>query len=339
MRDDCETDPFPEWLGGDVSRVTIAGDRVAVADAASLRVLESDGTLRWEASRTASAVGEVLGTKDVVVATDGSGAVAWDAVNGDQIWRTSDQPVLAAEEMIITCAEDEVRGLEPSSGSARWKIAASCGPTALHGSTAVMIANDPEVDGGQELIVFDVLDGRIVTRRAFEDGVDDQVGAFSGVLATKDRFLVAGTQADVVVIDATGIEQARLSSVEGHPAGVVDGVVVLTTHDLVAGVDGHDRSELWSLPTNPSATWAVTPAAVLRLDGPTGELSRIDARIGQVLWSTQVGSSATLAATATGSGPLYVRTLLAELLIDLESGAIISWSSTPPAVDEERRAG
>ncbi len=334
QRDDCRTESFPEWLGGDVAQAMPVEEGVVVSDGAFLRSFGSDGLPRWETS--AAPGSQLLATSDVVVTSDGSGTVARDATSGDRRWNSSGHPIVAAEGVVITCEDDQVRGLDAASGVERWTAAAPCGPAAVSGTTVAMVFIDREVDGGHELVMFDIVDGRIATQRDLEDGVDDRVAAYSGVLAFGSRFVVAGTQANLVVLDTTGTELERVPSVEGHPIGVADGVAVLATHDTVTGVDLRDGAELWSEPTNAWMSWAVADSAVLVLDGPTGELSRIDVRRGQPTWSTQAGSSTGLAASTGSSGVLYVQTVLALLLIDQDSGEVISWSRTPPAVDEVR---
>lgn len=337
QRDDCRTDAFPEWLGTDVAQVLSAEDGVVVSDGSSLRSFEPDGTPRWE---TAAASGsDLLATADVVLTSDGSATVAWDDESGERRWGASGHPILAAQEMVITCTDDGMRGLDAVTGRERWSAAVPCGPAAINGTTVALVVVDPEVDGGHELVMLDLLEGEVVTRRDLDDGVADRVAAFSGVLAAGDRFVVAGTQADLVLLDQAGIELQRVSSVEGHPVGVADGVAVLATHDTVTGVSSGDGTELWSSPTNASMSWVVAGSAVLVLDGPTGELTRIDARTAQPTWTTQVGSSTALAASTGGSDALYTKTVLALLVMDQDSGEVVSWSPTPPPVDDARTVG
>lgn len=333
QRDDCRTESFLESLGGDVAQIVPVGDGVVVSDGAFLRSFGPDG-LRWETSAASGT--QLVATSDVVVTPDGSGAVARDATNGDRLWGSSGHPILAAEGVVITCEGEQVSGRDAASGVEHWTMAAPCGPAAVSGTTVAMVVLDREIDGGHDLVMFDILDGKIAAQRDLEDGVDDRVAAFTGVLASGSRFVVAGTQADVVALDTTGSEVQRVSSVEGHAIGVADNVAVLATHDRVTGVDLGDGTELWSQPTDPSMSWAVAGSAVLVLDGPTGQLSRIDARTGQPTWNTHAGSSTGLAASAGSSGVLYVQTVLAMLLIEQDSGEIITWSRTPPAVDEAR---
>lgn len=333
-RDDCRTESFPHWLGGHVAEIMTAENGVVVSDGATLRSFDSDGLLQWE---TAAAWGsQLVGTSEVVVTPDESGVVARDFMSGDRLWSSPGYPILAAEGVVATCDDDQIRGLDATSGVERWTVSAPCGPAATTGTTVAMVVNDQAVDGGHQLMMFDILDGEVAVQRALEDGVDDRVAAFSGVLASGSRFVVAGTQADMVVLDTAGTEVQRVSSVEGHLVGVTDNVAVLTTHDTVTGVDLDGGKALWTQSTGPSMSWALAGSAVLVLDGPAGELSRVDAQTGQPTWSTRVGSSTGLAASTGSSGLIYAQTVLTLLLIDEGSGEIISWSSTPPEADEVR---
>lgn len=332
-RDDCRTEPFPGWLGGDPARVVLGEDGVVVSDGSGLRSFDPDGGVRWEMATSSG--GELLATSGVVVTSDGSGASGWDAVSGERRWRTSGYPIAAGGGVVVTCTEDEtIRGLEAVSGVERWTAAVPCGPAAVSGTTVAVVAADPEVDGGHELVLLDLATGQVALRRDLDDGVDDRVAAFSGVLADDDRFVVSGTQADLVVLDTAGTELVRVPSVEGHPVGVADGVVVLASHNRVTGAATDDGTELWSLPTDPAMAWAVAGSAVLLLDGPTGALSHIDARTGQSTWTTPVGVSTTLAAAGGTDGPLYIKTVLALLVVNHDTGNILSWTHTPPDADD-----
>lgn len=135
-----------------------------------------------------------------------------------------------------------------------------------------------------------------------------------------------------MVLDPSGTELLRLP-LQGDPLGVAADVVVLDGPGGLTAIDLADGEVLWTRAHDPSVQVAFAGDALVELHRPSGELSRLDLGTGEPIWSTDVGRSAGLDAAGTRDS-LYVRTALAILAIDPDTGSIDWWQHVPPPIDD-----
>ena len=201
------------------------------------------------------------------------------------------------------------------------------GASVLH-ALIVTPADDRAVDGGYELIGVDLPTGYIFERRALSDGIDDQVSGFEGAVAVGERIIVAGAQADLVVLGTNGDELLRQPDGIGEPIGAASGLAILASSDLLAAVDPISGLVMWSSPQYSRRSVAVAGGDLWALDPAGSNLSRLDAASGNPLWTTPIGTT-TGFAVAVDDSTVYVATTLAVIALDTATGDPLWWHHIP----------
>ena len=114
-------------------------------------------------------------------------------------------------------------------------------------------------------------------------------------------------------LDLAGNELLRRPQLRGAPVGAIDDIVIVADHQGTTAVDLADGSELWSRADLVATELVVTGDALLGLDGPGGQLERIDPRDGTTRWTADIGVTTGFDA-AMVDGTVHVTTSLASAL-------------------------
>jgi len=263
-------------------------------------------------------------------------AVAVDVSSGAEAWRTPGWIAAADSEAVYLCRGMDSNGLsavDAASGDDLWETGLGCQSLVIHDELLTVVGIDPNVDGGNRLLVVKAATGGVVADEPFFDGIDDQVEAFDGAIAVGPNTVTSGPQANLVVLTADGTEVDRQVDVLAAPLGSADGVAVLGSYDRLVGYDVGQQTVLWSLDIDAYALASVRDGSVWTLDCEGGEVSRLDAQTGQALWSTSIGATTSFAAAEAG-GTAYILTTQALIAIDNETGAWL-WAEHRPYMDRE----
>lgn len=338
----CQHEPcdagqaWPDGLGGPSPAVVAAGDNVVVAGQQTAG-FSGDGDLVWR--RDDVPANRLHASDGVVVVSDGGrSTVALAADSGETLWQQAGSPRVAAEGLVLQCTDnaERLRALDVRTGTLRWSAEVACGPVAMGSDSVVMVTPDRDVDGGLRLVVVDAQTGQVRLDRPLDDGVDDRVGAYDGVLVADGRIIVGGAQGDLVVLEPDGTEVLRLPQVRGTPIAALGDVVVVVDHRGATGVDVADGHALWERADLTATDLETTGDILLGVDGPAAQLERIDPRDGTAQWSADVGVTTDIDA-AMLDDTLHVATALAHLRIDPASGRLESWTPLPRATASDSR--
>lgn len=328
--DDCRATVVD---GGNVfvGQVAAVGTAVAVADESGLDAYGSSGELLTEVPGVIS--GEVLAIGEgVVVRNDrGGAAIAVDLLSGAEIWRTTGWVAATDENTVYLCRGQDSDGLsavDAVGGVDLWETGLACQPLVVHGQLLTVIGHDPNVDGGNRLVVVDAATGGVVLDEAIFDGIDDQVNGFDGAVAVGSNTVTSGPQANLVILAEDGTELAREPDGLGVPMGEAGGLAILGSHDQLVGYDVAERSELWALGIDAFSSVSVDDGSIWMLDRAGGEVSRLDPRTGVALWTTSVGATTSID-VGGDDGTGYILTTQALIAVDNETGAV-RWSVHRP---------
>lgn len=330
-RETCTAaDAWPDWLATGArtaidrttSTVVVAGEQTSA--------FALDGALAW--TRDDLATGWLHTSGDVAIVSEGAvTTTALDAETGQGLWEAPGGPLGMSGDRVLLCGDDggpRLRALDARSRAPGWSVETMCGPAAVAPGSVVLVNPDLDVDGGHRLVVLDPRTGTVEVDRALDDGVDDRVAAYDAVVAQEDRIVVSGAESDLVVLAPDGTERRRFPDVRGTAVGIIGDVVVVGDHLGVAGVDLVDGQEAWRRDDLPVTALVTVGDVLLGLDGPGGQLERIDPRSGRTSWSSPVGRTATFDAVLV-DGTLHVATSMAHLRLERASGAIHGWTPLP----------
>ncbi|MCP3995871.1 MAG: PQQ-binding-like beta-propeller repeat protein [bacterium] len=325
-RSDCRTYDvkFPGWQGD--ADIALFDDGVVLAGASATYSVSADGPIRWD--RSERLYGLVVVAGDRLVAFDGSATFGLDVSSGAQLWRFAGQPLATDDYAAYVCRGDILTAVDIVTGAEQWTAAVPCGFMVPTGDIATMVGGDRDVDGGYELVRIDLPGGDVIERRPFNDGVDDQVTGFDGALAVGDRILVAGTQAELVVLGMHGDELVRQPNGIGRPIGSAAGLAILVSHARVVAVDPINGEVMWSSPDYTRGSVAVSGGALWTLDADAGTVSRFDAESGTPMWTAPVGTTSGFAVVADES-TVFVATSLAVVALDASTGDLLWWHHIP----------
>ncbi len=325
-RNDCRSgDASSAGWFGDLDIVPVA-QGVVLANATATWTVTSDGPHRWDRTGRLSELAVVAA--DGLVAFDGSQTVAFDLESGAERWRAEGYPVAIDDYAAYVCREDVLTAVRVGTGTEVWSADLPCEFMVPTGDIATIIGGDRAVDGGYELVGVDLPTGYIFERRAFDDGVDDRVTGFEGAVAVDDQIVVAGGQADLVVLDMHGEELVRHPNGVGTPIGTASGLAILVSHDRVAAVDPISGEFMWSSSRYTRGSVAVAGGGLWGLEIDGGRLSRLDAESGNPLWTAPIGMTAGFAVAANES-TVFVATSLAVGALDAATGESLWWQHIP----------
>lgn len=321
---------WPDSFNGLPATVRASGDTVMVAleQAAGF---DAHGALKWTHDGVRS--GWLFIGDEVAVGSDGGiGTVAMDPSSGDTLWEREGFPLGATDGVVLLCVGDDagISGVDEATGHVRWSADVACGSADVGAGAAAVVAPDPDVDGGQRLVVLDPQTGEVAVDLPVDDGVDDQVAAYGDVLLDADRIILGGPQGDLVVLGLDGTELLRVTDVRGAPIGVIGNSVILADHQATTSVDMNDGQVAWRRDGLVAADVVIAGDLLLGLDGPGGQLERIDPVDGTTQWTSNIGITTRVDATLQ-AGALHVATSLALIRLDTATGQIDTWAALPPA--------
>nr|MDJ0498448.1 PQQ-binding-like beta-propeller repeat protein [Acidimicrobiia bacterium] len=328
-RQDCRTGEPPDWLAPYIeTTVTSTGQAVVARDGATFVVETASGNVLDQPTYP----GPLLGSSNGVdIVWDGRQTIALDPPTGAEIW--SDEGYMAGlgGDKVLLCRGNDsetIVAVTASDGAEVWSTYGPCELTAVGEELITIVAHDRAVDGGHELVLLDASTGEQLVRRVLDDGSDDQVAGFDGIVAAGDRVVVSGQQANLVILGRNGEELVRGPSGQGTPIGFARGVVVLAGYATTRGVDPSTGETLWSSSEFAPPDVQVAGDAVWRLDSNEGTVSRLDPRTGEAEWSASVGISHS-SAVAVDEDTAYVATPLALIALDATAGDRLWWQHLP----------
>ncbi len=310
-----------------VGQVIVAGEALAVADESGLDAYSLEGDVLSESPGATS--GEALAVGDgIVVRNDRQGAaIAVDLRTGDEIWRTTGWLAEVAEGVVYVCRGQDSDGLtaiDPADGADVWQTDLPCESLVVHGSLLTVIGPDRTVDGGHRVTVVDAANGESVLDEALFDGIDDQVTGFDRAIAVGSNTVVAGPQANLVVLAEDGTEVAREIDGLGVPMGEADGVAVFGSYEQLVGFDVTEQSELWARRVDAFRSVSVDDGSVWLLNQAGAQVSRIDPLTGEALWSVPVGLTTSFDVASEGF-TAYIVTTQSVIAADNNTGEL-RWS-------------
>ncbi len=326
--DDCTSGDLSPWLGSREIDAVVTPSGVAVATAEGMQGIGTDGEVVWVMEGMS---GQLLGTADVLVGYDGRDTTGYDSQTGAELWQVEGSMAAAGHGAVFLCRGDDaeiVVAFDVTTGVEQWSADVPCDLVVSADDVLTIVAGERTVDGGYELLLVDPLTGDLLLRRTFDDGVDDQVTGFEGAVVAGDRIVVAGRQADLVVLGLDGQELLRRPDGIGNPIGVVDGVVIVAAHDRVATVDPITGETIWSSQDLNRLSVAVSDDALWSLDASTGSVSRLDPHSGEPLWTAPIGVTNGIDVAANDT-VAYVASTLAVLALDIASGELQWWQHLP----------
>ncbi len=332
--DDCRSTA----VGGgntSVGQVVVSGEAVVVADENSLDAYSPSGELITEIPGSTS--GEMMSAGgSVVVRNDRQGfAIATNARSGEELWRTPGWLASVQREAVYLCRGQDSDGLtavDATTGTGLWSTDLACQSLVVHEESLTVVGIDRLVDGGHRVTVVEAQTGAVLADEAIFDGVDDQVTGFDGAVAVGASTVVAGPQADLVVLSSDGTELDRRQQRLGGPLGVAGGVAILGSHDRLGGYDLVGAAPLWTVSVNAHTSVSVSNGSVWVLDQTGAEVLRLDPLTGDALWSTPIGVT-TRFDVAGDTARSYILTTQAIVAVDTETGSL-RWSRHRPYAPE-----
>jgi outer membrane protein assembly factor BamB len=324
-KDDCRSLEPESWFGSwEVDAVTSQAG-VVVANAGVLWSFGNDGAVLWNHDPGTTEL--LKASFDDVVAYDGQTTKAYDPLSGAETWQADGFIAAVDEETVYVCRggdADLLAAVDSETGTEQWQENLPCGYLVVRGDVITIVAVDREVDGGHELLLVDSSTGAVILREKLDDGIDDQVNGFEGVVLAGDRVVIAGHQADLVVLGGDAEELIRRPVGLGTPIGVVDDLVIIAGHDRVAAIDPTTGETAWESQTLSRDSLAVSDDSLWSLDALTGSVSRLDPETGDPLWTTAVGLTSGFDVAANLS-TAYVATSLAMIALDSSTGEVKWW--------------
>ncbi|MEM8746910.1 MAG: PQQ-binding-like beta-propeller repeat protein, partial [Actinomycetota bacterium] len=223
---------------------------------------------------------------------------------------------------------DGLAAVDPVTGIDRWSTDLPCGPLVAHAETATVIGADPDVDGGNRLLVVDTATGSVLVDRPIDDGLDDRVTGFERPVGLGETTVVGGFQADLVTISADGSEVARHDVAFGRILGVVDSLVVIADERVLRGVEPLSGAVVWEREFPAFPPIVVDGGGLWLVDGPAATAARLDPATGSNLWTADVGLTRGFD-VAAADGVAYVVTTQALIALDVGTGDVL-WSRHRP---------
>jgi len=327
--DDCGRIEPESWFGSWEVDAATSQDGVVVANAGALWSFGNDGAVMWTHDPGARQL--LQATSDVVVAYDGQRTKAYDTSTGVEIWQADGFIVADDEGTVYVCRSEDAEVLaavDIETGAERWQANRPCGYSAVRGDLITIVAIDRDVDGGHELLLVDTSTGDVILRKTLDDGIDDQVNGFEGVVLAGDQVVIAGQQADLVVLGSDAEELVRRPARLGTPIGVADDLVIVATHDRVAAINPTNGETAWESQALNRDSLAVSEDTLWSLHAQTGSVSRLDPETGNPMWTTPVGLSSGFDVAASPS-TAYVATSLAIVALDTSTGEVKWWQHLP----------
>ena len=325
-RSDCRTTDANFLSGQQAGDIAVVDDGVVLAGASTTYTVTADGPVRWSGAGRLSSLVAVAG--DRLVAFDGSATAAFDLSSGAEQWQADGYPVAADDFAVYVCRDDVLTAVNIETGAEQWNATVPCEFMIPTGDIATIIGGDRDVDGGYELIRIDLPSGDVIERRPFDDGVDDQVTGFEGAVAVGDRIIVAGGQAELVVLGMHGDELVRQHNGIGRPLGSAADLAIIVSHARVAAVDPISGEVMWDSTDHTRGSVAVAGGALWVLDADAGTVSRLDAESGIPMWTAPVGTTSGFA-VAADEATAYVATSLAVVALDVPTGDLLWWHHIP----------
>lgn len=266
----------------------------------------------------------------IVVGGTQTGTTAVDRVTGDILWTNSSYPVVAEDDLVLACGEEEAGliALNATTGDRLWAVAnVPCGYLALLDNTIVSVGYDPKVDGGSLIGVVNRETGEIIEQRPLDDGINDQVDGFAGLTAVGGHLaLVAGFQSDTVLLDATGTELGRTNERLGRPLVSLQGVAMIDTNNSLGAYDVDTEAWLWQDDSLRASSVSADETHLVAASG--GEVSLLDPRTGEPLWTTSVGTASSVNTSLTDTRAIAV-TELGVASLDRGTGELLWWTTIP----------
>ena len=328
-KDDCRSLEPDSWFGSWDLDAATSGDGVVVANAGALWSFDDDGAVRWSHDPGVTELFQV--SSEEVIAFDGMTTRSYDPVSGTETWQAEGFVAGTDEGTLYVCRgvdADLLAALDAETGTEFWEESLPCGYLVVQGDVITIVAIDREVDGGHELLQVDASTGAVILREKFDDGTDDQVNGFEGVVLAGDRMVMAGHQADFVVLDEDAEELIRRPVRLGTPIGVVNDLVMFAGLDGVAAIDPTTGETAWKSQSLSRESIAISGESLWSLDASTGSVSKLDPGSGASVWTTHVGLTSGFDVAANAS-TAFVATSLAALALDSSTGEVQWWQHTP----------
>ncbi len=326
--DDCASGDLSPWLGSREINAVVTPGGVAVATAEGVQWISTDGEVVWVME---GSTGGLLAIADVLVGYDGRYTTGYDPRTGAELWQVEGSTAAAGNGTVYLCRgidAEIVAAFDAATGAEQWSAEAPCDHVVPGDGVLTIVTGDRTVDGGYELLLVDPLTGDLLLRRVFDDGVDDQVTGFDGAVLAGDRIVIAGQQADLVVLGSDGQELLRRQDGIGRPIGVVDGVVIVAAHDRVVTVDPITGETIWTSQEFTRLSVSVSDDALWSLDASTSSVSRLDPHSGEPLWTAPIGVTNGIDVAANGT-VAYVASTLAVIALDMATGELQWWQHLP----------
>lgn len=327
--DDCFSSEIPPWLGARDLDSVVTPSGVAVSSAGWLWGFGASGEILWNLERGRLRLFETA--VDVVVGDDGRGVTGFDAKTGSELWQTEGSVAAVGAGVVFVCRGMDAEGVaavDIATGVDLWSVDVPCELVVPADDVITIVAGDRAVDRGSELVLVDPATGDLILRDVFDDGVNDRVIGFEGAVLAGDGVVVAGRQANLVVLGADGQELLRRPDGIGNPIGVVDGLVIVVAHDRVASVDPISGETIWVSQELTRLTVSVSGDALWSLDSAAGTVSRVDPRSGEKIWTAPIGVTSDFD-VAADEMVTYVTGSLNVTALDTTNGEIHWWQHLP----------
>lgn len=275
-----------------------------------------------------SAIGDVL-----IVGTDGGMAGLNGSPDDTRAWDREGLygPVGSAADLVFGCGQDSMGlvAIDAETGADRWSAPkAPCEFIGGIGDLVFVVGRDPDVDGGTRLFVLNSDSGDVTEQRSLDDGIDDQVAGFAGMVATPDGVLLAGYQSDTLLLGPTGEEIARWTARLGRPLAMIGETIVVEGVDQVGAYTIAVDEWLWKLDGANVSELSIDGAHIAagRMDG----VDLLDTSTGDAIWSTDIGRASSFRTTITESS-VYATSELVVAKLDRETGELLWWTELPAA--------
>lgn len=209
----------------------------------------SDGSRRWQRTVNDWIVGPFVVSDGRLYVTMDEAMLALDPENGEQLWRTAVEPVMAQPAVgdgavHVGCQDGCVRAFEATSGEKRWSYDLGDELT-----TSTAIRDGLVYAGGRDHLVA-LRDGEEAWRFGFED--DERFLTSTAPAVDGEQLYVGGRRSIYALDGETGAESwthelGRTDRVQQVPPSVAEQTVVFGISDGVAGFDVSDGSLRWRL--------------------------------------------------------------------------------------------
>ncbi|MEM9749263.1 MAG: PQQ-binding-like beta-propeller repeat protein, partial [Actinomycetota bacterium] len=265
--------------------VVVIGDSVVVSTWRSIDILSVDADPVVTIDELDFGA-RPLASDGRLIRNDGRDVIAVDPATGAEAWRTPGHLSETTDDTVFVCRgvdSDGLAAVDPVTGVDRWSTDLPCGPLVAHAETATVIGADPDVDGGNRLLVVDTATGSVLVDRPIDDGLDDRVTGFERPVGLGETTVVGGFQADLVTISADGTEVARHDVAFGRILGTVDGLVVIADERVLRGVEPLSGTVAWEREFPAFPPIVVDGGGLWLIDGPAATAARLDPATGSNL--------------------------------------------------------